>query len=345
MNLREQALEGIRNLIFSHQLEVGVRTSEKQIADKLGMSRTPVREALAILAEAGLVNQYPQVGVAVRDISAEEVQEILRLRAGIESVIVEELASQQTTSITQALHKSLHQLEHSLHDPSQFMQEDTAFHCQMAQLGGFTNAVSALRSFRDRLTLFRLTHAPLNPEEMRDIVQEHAAILAALETPSKEEPAQAIREHLRATQARLLERRKVIPMPGSPRRRTRVGRSQERLQFPVRRVALAASTAAPAELTYEYETTDGSVKATVQPTVAGKMVIAFETREPDLADAIVRFAFVQAAEQPVLSAEVQLQPAKDEANIWEGRWEAGITFTEPCDFVFEVSPHMPTESQ
>jgi DNA-binding GntR family transcriptional regulator len=202
MNLRDQALDGIRKLIFSGELRTGVKTSEREIAEKLHISRTPVREALAILSEFGMVDQYPQVGVAVREVALDEALEILRIRAGVEGVVVEELTSQKNSRISEELRVIADDME-ATKDVERFMVADTSFHCEMARLAGFATAVNTIRSLRDRLHLFRLTRLPLTPEEMEPIVKEHQAIVDAISSSSStEEPVNVLRKHFMSTQAR-----------------------------------------------------------------------------------------------------------------------------------------------
>jgi hypothetical protein len=87
-----------------------------------------------------------------------------------------------------------------------------------------------------------------------------------------------------------------------------------------------------------YESPDGSVRATVRQTLDETTIVAFETREADLAGAVVYFAFVLASGDIWHSASVQFSPVEEEPGLLEARWEAEIEFTEPCTFEFGVIP-------
>jgi DNA-binding GntR family transcriptional regulator len=203
MNLRDQALDGIRNLIFSRELEIGVKTSEREIAEKLHMSRTPVREALAILSESRMVDQYPKVGVAVRDVTLDEALRILRIRSGVEGVVVEQLASIKSPRVIEDLRLMVHEMK-ATKDIHVFMDADTSFHCQMAGLAGFATGIGTIRSLRDRLHLFRLTRLSPTPQEMDAIVKEHQAIVDAIAGSSDgDECVKTLKEHFTSSQARL----------------------------------------------------------------------------------------------------------------------------------------------
>src|SRR5947209_8772550 len=95
MGLRAEAYQKIREMILRGEIPLGERTSERVIAESYAyMSRTPVREALAVLTATGVLDQTPQVGVEVHGVDSEEALQALRLRIGMESVIVEELVGQ-----------------------------------------------------------------------------------------------------------------------------------------------------------------------------------------------------------------------------------------------------------
>ena len=88
MGYRDSALEAIRALIFQGDLPIGVKTSEREISERLGgnMSRTPVREALAVLTQTGIVVQYPQIGLMIPAVELEEALEAQHLREALEIV-------------------------------------------------------------------------------------------------------------------------------------------------------------------------------------------------------------------------------------------------------------------
>jgi hypothetical protein len=119
-----------------------------------------------------------------------------------------------------------------------------------------------------------------------------------------------------------------------------VGRSSQPVKLPVRDQKWAAQGAEePAPRPWElpvYETTDGKVKARVAPLPDGTTEFVFETREPSLALAVVRFALVQESGQVVHSAEADLKLVRE--GHWEGRWSGVVSLPSPCEFVFEVRP-------
>ena len=209
---REETLLQIRELILTPgRLESGFRTSERDIAKLLDVSRPVIREALAVLEQLGVVQQLPNVGVHVRLITIEEVREILRIRSGLEGAVVQELVGNRAND------GKLREIATNMRqaDAHEFMKQDTLFHCEMARLAGFDSSLAFINGLRDRLHVFRLRNmTPPTPDEMADIVREHVAIMDALRESSDATPAvQALQEHLQATEsrlARILPKKRVI---------------------------------------------------------------------------------------------------------------------------------------
>ena len=204
LQLNQEALDKIRKLILTGKIEVDTLTSERQLAEQLGLSRTPVREALAILSGLGLVHQLPQKGIKVRRITPEEVKEILRIRSAIESTIVEELSRARDADILARLSQLLKEMEMSF-DSSSFGMADTLFHCEMARLGKFSISIGTIRGFRDRLQLFRLKNAGVAAGNWKsEVVTEHQAILDGIRDGSVQDAVKALQDHFIATGKRLL---------------------------------------------------------------------------------------------------------------------------------------------
>jgi DNA-binding GntR family transcriptional regulator len=208
VQLRDQALQGIRNLILDSQdssLRDGALTSERNIAEQLGISRTPVREALAVLEQLGVLNQVPQVGIQVRQISLDEAVDVLRIRGGMETAAVERIAdnthtNQATVADLESVIQDMERLQNDVH---RFMKADTSFHCSIVRCGGLGSRVGIIQSLRDLIHLHRLQqHALTSRPEMADIVSEHANIVKALRGGG-EAAVKAVDEHLASTLERL----------------------------------------------------------------------------------------------------------------------------------------------
>lgn len=175
---RKEALNKIRNLIFSGELGTDRFFSEREIAEQLAISRTHVREALAVLAALALIDQYPQKGIRVRTISTQEVMSILKINAGVEDIVVKELAQRQQSDALNYLRNLVYQMENST-DPKKFVTIDTQFHCEMAHLAECSPAVSIIRGLRDRFHLFKVQHQRLLKDHNSEIVEEYLKIIGS----------------------------------------------------------------------------------------------------------------------------------------------------------------------
>jgi len=167
------------------------------------MSRTPVREALAVLTATGVIEQIPQVGIEIRRIGSDEASRAVQLRIGMESVVVAEVSVQErreSDELTAAMDTMVSASE--AHDHAEFMLADTRLHVELARLGGFGTSLTALQGLRDRVHLFRLQQ-PLTEEQMQDVLEEHGALLNAIQTGDQSAAGEAIRVHLDMTRTRI----------------------------------------------------------------------------------------------------------------------------------------------
>jgi DNA-binding GntR family transcriptional regulator len=204
MSLRAEAYENIREKILRRELAFDELTSERVIAEEhVHMSRTPVREALAVLIATGVLEQTPQVGVRVRHIDAEQALRAVRLRIGMEPVMADEVASLSDPNLAElqgAVSDMIHAYERD--DEIAFMLADTHLHTELARQGGFATSVTGLQGLRDEVHLFRLD-TPLTSSEMSDVLREHAALIEAIEGHHPRRAEHAAIAHLQATRARI----------------------------------------------------------------------------------------------------------------------------------------------
>jgi DNA-binding GntR family transcriptional regulator len=211
--MRLEALERIRREILSGAWNIGKMKSEREIAEELGMSRTPVREALAMLVHFGLVENYPQVGVKVHVPTLSEVDQALQLRRGIETVVVEELARQREDDAVHAVAQAAdnvrmllaHADVRSADARMQIREADTVFHTEMARWAGFGSSVDIIRSLRDRIHVYR-SYAPFSSEqEHMGTVEEHRMIVEAIRLGNPRKARRALVAHLTHTRDRIGE--------------------------------------------------------------------------------------------------------------------------------------------
>lgn len=134
-SLQSQAYDTLKDQILSNTLTPGVLYSETRISKELGISRTPMREALQCLSQDGYINIIPSRGFKIRQLSKESMRESIQIRCAIEGFCVHLIASQPSEKRYQKLLKdmerSLARQKKALDSPnarSSFIEEDHRFH-------------------------------------------------------------------------------------------------------------------------------------------------------------------------------------------------------------------------
>ncbi len=157
---RSQCVEAILDLIVRREIPRETRTSEADILTALfgeedPRPRTPVREALAVLAWQGFLHQVPQSGTYIHDVAAAEVRDLCDSRTEIECLVVRKLVAtpeidiSRVASFADALGGALEPL-----DVDAFLVSDTDFHTRLATLAGYTPAAGTIRQWGDKLRVF-----------------------------------------------------------------------------------------------------------------------------------------------------------------------------------------------
>jgi DNA-binding GntR family transcriptional regulator len=182
---------------------VGTFINEAELAETVGVSRTPVREALLLLSAEGLVQLVPNRGAFVPPLSPDQVHQVLQARAVIESWAAGEalrnlkvpLASMQASLDRQAA------LPEDA-DPSEFIAADRDFHEALVIAGGNEVMTKMYETVRSRHVVIGVAAILRDRESRLDVVAEHQGIIDALASGDEERSKQAIRSHLLRTATR-----------------------------------------------------------------------------------------------------------------------------------------------
>ncbi|GIW31200.1 MAG: GntR family transcriptional regulator [Meiothermus sp.] len=195
-SVREAAYSHLRGAILTGSLLPGARISEPGLAQELGISRTPVREALQRLAQEGLVELLPGKGARVRVLSAEEVREVYDVRALLEGEAAALAAQNATEAELDRLERLLQVLEALPKEAyAQQMQVDFDFHTALIEAAHNKTLARIYADLRSSLTLVRSFQQTLSQHPKTR--QQHQAILSALKARNPAEAAEAARAHVR----------------------------------------------------------------------------------------------------------------------------------------------------
>ncbi|MCR5235118.1 MAG: GntR family transcriptional regulator [Lachnospiraceae bacterium] len=190
------ALREISENIISLELKPGALVSENELARALGVSRTPVREALQELQKSQLIEVFPQRGSYVAGISFEAVEEAAFLRRTLEIAITEELCDKITFDQLEQLSENVGLQEYYLNNgmSSKIMDLDNQFHKDLFLMCGKERTYNIMQSIMGHFDRIRI----LSLHTIKDIkiVTDHRAILEAIKSGNKEEVRDLISRHL-----------------------------------------------------------------------------------------------------------------------------------------------------
>jgi GntR family transcriptional regulator, rspAB operon transcriptional repressor len=201
---RDQAYAALRAAIVGAQLEPGRRLSENQLADLIGVSRTPVRDALARLRDERLVAIVPQLGTFVTFIDEEAVADAHFVREALEVGAVRIAADHATSDDLAALHDNLGAQEHAVaaDDAETFARLDDDLHRLLCDLSGREAAWRLSERTRGQLDRVRLLSLP--EAGYRDqMLAEHRAVVAAVAAHDAPLAERELRHHLRMVLSQL----------------------------------------------------------------------------------------------------------------------------------------------
>jgi DNA-binding GntR family transcriptional regulator len=199
-SLAESTVKQLRQAIVLGDLELGQPISERQLADRLRVSKTPVREALAQLRLEGLVRILPHRGAFVFTLSQQEVVEICELRQSLEAFALRAAMERNPAAFAEALGTVVHRMRRTRarRDVKAYLSEDTRFHqcffdhcgnSLMAQnYGMFVGKIAALR-----------THLAQKPQHTELSFQEHEAMLDAVSRGDGEAALAVLDVHIART--------------------------------------------------------------------------------------------------------------------------------------------------
>ena len=212
--LAARAAEALRSAIVDGRLAAGGRFSVTQLADQLGVSRTPVREALLMLERQGLVRFERNRGVRVLETSAHDLQEIFSLRLLLEVPATRRACGLLGAGELRALGRELEAMRALAPrgDEGAFMARDERFHEIVLAASGNRRLVEIVRQLRG-LVRFRGASTVGRSHDLAAIVAEHESIDAALRARDAEAAGSAMREHLLTT-GRLLLAQDAAPVDG-----------------------------------------------------------------------------------------------------------------------------------
>jgi DNA-binding GntR family transcriptional regulator len=202
--LYEQVAERLRTRIFAHELAPGAWVDEQAIAAEYGISRTPLREALKVLASEGLVTLKPRRGCYVTELSEQDLDEIFPIMAMLEGRCASEATAKAKDSDLarlSAIHAELERYA-AADDADRFFEANQQFHDALQELAGNRWLQQLIDETRKFIKLTRRDSLNLTGR-LRQSLAEHRQILAAVQQRQPEEAGHLMHDHILSGRAAL----------------------------------------------------------------------------------------------------------------------------------------------
>jgi DNA-binding GntR family transcriptional regulator len=217
-NASVAATELIREAIVDGRLEPGRRLKEEELARELGISRTPIREALLMLQAEGLVDAIPNRGAMVRVHTPEDLDDLYQLRALLEGYAARRAASRISDEQVEVLHASCERFDRL--DPGkelrELVRENMLFHSTILDVAGSGRLASMVRRVIE-LPLVYKSYIWYSPDQQRISVHYHRQIVNALTARDAERAELIMKEHVFEARDLLVARLRADPQATTAR--------------------------------------------------------------------------------------------------------------------------------
>ena len=196
--LRDVVFNTLRQAILRGELKPGERLMEVQLANKLGVSRTPIREAIRKLELEGLVLMIPRKGAEVADITEKSLMDVLEVRKALEELAVQLCCDKITGKEIEELHRAADDFRRILKtsdDVTEIAEADVRFHDIIYLATGNQKLIQILNNLREHMYRYRV-ECIKRKESHPILIAEHEEIIRRIENKEKKEAADIVCRHI-----------------------------------------------------------------------------------------------------------------------------------------------------
>lgn len=195
--LRDVVFNTLREAILRGDLEPGERLMEIALANKLGVSRTPIREAIRKLELEGLVVMIPRRGAEVAQITEKDLKDVLEVRTSLEALTAGLACRRMTPERLLELEDALKAFEVSVKrgDLTDMAQKDVNFHDVIFAATNNARLIQILNNLREQMYRYRLEYLK-DSESHQKLLREHRMLLTAIREGDKEKAQAVITDHI-----------------------------------------------------------------------------------------------------------------------------------------------------
>ncbi len=204
--LRDVVFNTLREAILRGDLKPGERLMELQLAAKLGVSRTPIREAIRMLEQEGLAVTIPRKGAEVAKMTEKDMEDVLQVREALDELAASVACEQISEEQLAVLRRTMHEFEESTktRDLKRIAEADVRFHDIIYQATGNPRLVSMLSNLGEQMYRYRVEY--LKEEKNYPVlIREHALIVEGLTVKDKKKVTDTMHTHVKNQAAAVKE--------------------------------------------------------------------------------------------------------------------------------------------
>jgi len=214
-NLSARVYHEIKGLILRNEIMPGQKLQHQELSERLGVSRTPVREALTRLVQEGYVSLLPNRGFICKEIRMQEAEDLYDLREALEALVVEKAIEKLNDETLERLRKKIELYGSDIE--KRFSRErliyDQNIHLEIAEIAGNETLKRTLRQVFERIILKRKTDGLYDPARGMSAHKEHLRLMEAIRHRNVAEAVRIVRAHIQEGKKNVLsdlKRRKEI---------------------------------------------------------------------------------------------------------------------------------------
>lgn len=195
--LRDVVFNTLREAILKGELKPGERLMELQLAARLGVSRTPIREAIRMLEQEGLAVTIPRKGAEVAKMTEKDMEDVLQVREALDELAATIACEQMTQEELTELMRAMHEFEESTKtgDVKRIAESDVKFHDIIYHATRNPKLVSMLNNLREQMYRYRVEYLK-NEKIYPKLLKEHQEIAEGLATKNKEKVTAMMHQHI-----------------------------------------------------------------------------------------------------------------------------------------------------
>jgi DNA-binding GntR family transcriptional regulator len=195
--LRDVVFNTLREAILRGDLKPGERLMELPLASKLGVSRTPIREAIRMLEQEGLAVTVPRRGAEVARMTLKDMEDVLEIREALDELAVRLAIDKISPEQLERLREVRKEFERNTKsgDVKKIAESDVQFHDIIYEATDNPKLVGMLSNFRAQAYRYRVEYLK-NPDAYPVLIREHEAIVESIETKDEKKAMQAMHEHV-----------------------------------------------------------------------------------------------------------------------------------------------------